>query len=534
MEPLRIAGTIAVFIITYIHIRSPLDDNIQVLISLGISFFVVWFVIATYGQIKAIRTSSPAPLWQATLNASLIQIALLIALVHLIFPFLIYLLIQIITGMVRPAEYEKIEKDFAENVVKFMQQTEMDKMRFQVTTQGISGVLVLTSLTIAYWIIGIPQIMQFIQFSIYIFIGYFLFALIFANMRKPKAAQIRWINPFAIAGSFVIIFTLYVAILRGQSELQIFPYLATIALFLILLWYFSYLSRREVTIEEGKDATGSQDRDLQMDTANMTMSWYFQILVRLQPIFLAIGLAQVTPEVVADMGGPMLYSWLQALLVTVAVILVMSIIFMVIWARNIRKPELVYEEDGKILKIAGTEGRDKYPTYRDQLAASALPYCVFIPAMVFALLTILGQSPQSITGISGVWFDILLYGLLAIILFGLLVQVPYRSGQMARLQPELKKLQKLEEKIEKGIIGNYNRSQQNPNAELQIIAGEMTLSRLKESRRQLKGQFVYKFNFLGETISSTDALSSVFGVIVTAIATGAGIVINLLLGVPAS
>lgn len=532
IEPLLTAGIVTTFVITYLQVRSPLAESTRVLISMAVSFLVSSIGIGIYIRIRGARRSGERLKWWSPLLISSTAILNLALTIHL---WIISLIIKVIVTLIMAVmsiakldEYEQTIQNAAKPLVEFIKRAEPDKPLF-IITAGIQGLLVLITLTAAYWIIGISHLTQFIQFSLYLFIAHFLFSLIFAGMRKPEAAQLRWINPFAIAGSFVIIFTFYVALYERQLMQQSVPYLV----FLLFLWYVCYLSRREVTIEEGKQATASKDRDFQIDMANYTIGWFYLLLVRLQPLFLMIGLSNAAPKAVDGLGGAMIYSWLRALLVTVIVMVVVGLTSLVIWARNIGKPELICTENSKTKRLAGTEGRDRYPTCRDQLAASALPYCIFVPVMVFAVLSLLGNSPLRIAGVTGVWLDALFYSLIALILFGLFVQVPYRNGRMARLKPEFEALRKLLRKIEKNIAGSYRSNSHDARTQLQIIAGEMTLRRLRDARREQRGRLIYKFNLFGESISSTDALAVIRGVIVTAVATGLALLINRLFQVPA-
>lgn len=532
INPLFATGIVTTFVITYLKVRLPMAESTGVLISLAVSYLVPSIVIGTYMKIRGALRSGEYLEWWSPLLISSTTILNLVVTIHLwvisLIINVIFTLIMAIRSIVELDMYEKTIQDAAKPLVEFLKRAEPDKPMF-IITAGIQGLLVLVTLTTAYWIIGVPQLTQFIRFSLYLFIAHLLFSLVFAGMRKEKeAAQLRWINPFAIAGSFVILFTFYVAVYQSEPIRQIMPYL----IFVMFLWYVCYLSRREVTIEEGKEATGSTDRDFQMDTANHTIGWFYLLLVRLQPIFLMIGLSNADPKAVGGLDGAMVYSWLQALLVTVIVMLVVGLTSLVIWARNIGTPELICFENGKKRHLAGTEGRDRYPAYRDQLASSALPYCIFVPAMVFAMLSLLGKTPLRIAGLTGVWLDALFYGLLALILFGLFVQVPFRNGRMSRLKPEFETLRKLSRKIEKNIAGLHRSNSPDGRTQLRIIAGEMTLRRLRDARQEQKGRLIYKFNLFGEGISSTDAIAVIRGVIVTALVTGLALLINQFFQVP--
>jgi hypothetical protein len=374
--------------------------------------------------------------------------------------------------------------------------------RFQIVLQSVSGSLLLALLLGVYWTIGVrgAALRSYLQFSSYLFLACVLFQLVFTGMRKPEPAQLRWINPFALAGSFAITFTFYVAIYGGDVARQTGTFLATVGTLLTILWYVSFLSRREVTIGEPRDAVGSTDGDFQIDTAQLVVAWFYKFVVLLQPLFLASQLLR-PPSIETDLAGVMVGSWLRALAATVIMITIVSLTFLAIWARNIAKDVLTVEEDGTEKPIAGTGGRDDYPVYREQLAVSALPYCVFVPAMVFGLLALVDRLPLRIAGTGGVWLDGLVFVLLVLTLNALFVQLPYRAGSAASLQERADAHRRLRDQIEGRIAAAHAVDVPRRSASLDIIAGELTLRRLHAASRELRAQQTFKFKVFGEDIS---------------------------------
>jgi hypothetical protein len=228
----------------------------------------------------------------------------------------------------------------------------------------------------------------------------------------------------------------------------------------------------------------------------------------------------------------MLHSWVQAVAAAAGLITIVVLTILAVWARNIGKDVLRDDIAGSGRPIAGVDGRDDYPAYREQLAASALPCCVFVPAMIFGLLELFGRLPLTIAGRSGFWLDALVYVLLAFGLAALFVQLPFQGGNSAWLRQQNDRLEKLRQKVTDRITAVHDTASPRPGAALEIIAGELTLQRLREASRELRAQQIFRFNLFGESISGADAVSFVRGLVVTAITAGAGVLINALFQVP--
>lgn len=533
IQPLFFAASATTFAIAYLRAQSPMHESIKVLISLAFSYGVIFLVAASYGLIRVARKSGEE-WWSPVATIPLLTLQNILT-VHL---WAVLLIIEGISlarkaywSIWKVGRYEEIVNKQAEPILRYLKQMQPDK-QMQLTTKGLQGTVMLVVLTVGYWFIGVSQLTWFIRDSTYLFIGYFMFELAFAGMRRPEAAQLRWINPFGLASSFVIIFSFYIGIIQGKLVLPITPYLGGAAAFLALLWYTSFLSRREVTIVEGKQAALSEDQDFQVDTARMTISWFYLLVGRLQPLFLAVNLATVKLGIMPHAADPMTNSWLDALFVTVILLLGAGLAYLIIWTRNIAKPRLSDVVDGLPRQIAGTDGRDDYPLYRDQLAASAVPCCIFMSALLFMILTMLNCPPHKLVGVTGAWFDILFYGLLILILFTLFVEVPYGHGQKAWFEPESERLKQLQHNIANYIVDSYEGKSQVTQNALRVIAGELTLKRLRQADSEQRGRLIYKLNVLGEGISGADALAFLRGLIVTAITAGAGFIINRLFQIP--
>jgi hypothetical protein len=346
-------------------------------------------------------------------------------------------------------------------------------------------------------------------------------------MRKlDEPAEHRPFNPFALAGTLIILFSFYISILLNHPERSA-TYLAASALFMGALWYFCYLSRRETTIEVAKEAYVSKDNDFQVDSANGLMILFSRLVWFLHPIFFAYGLNR------AGEASELVYvnAWLDSMKVIVIMTLVYALTCLFIWTRNVREPKL---------KIAGENNRPDYPEYRDNLAASALPYCIILPALVYAFLNLMGLSPIKIPALEGsIWIDISIYIALTLILIGLFIQLPYRRGAKAWKSPKLERLEEQMEGIKKDIENRRDKLVKSRSSVLAMktISDELTLNRMtgeidneKNSRK-----LTYNISWPGE-IEKDSALyfviSLVASAITTAIATNLDSFTDLLLKIP--
>ena len=379
----------------------------------------------------------------------------------------------------------------------------------------------------AYWLFGFRDNWGlFVAPAFLLVVANRMFSLLLIHMRKiDEPAQLRPFNPIALAGTLIILFSFYIAILLKHPE-QTTAYLLSSLLFLSVLWYFCYLGRREATIEVGREAFESKDYDFQVDSANGMLTIFSLLVWFLQPVFLAIGLSHR-----ADLSrGVYAGAWFDSMKVVLGMTLTYTLSCLFIWTRNIREPRL---------QVAGGK-RPDYPKYRDNLAASALPYCVIIPALVYAFLNLIGLSPVKLPGLEGnVWIDIAIHAALMLILIGIFIQLPYRSGAKEWKSPTLERLEEQLEHIKNDIASrreNLLRSRSSVIA-MKNISDELTLNRLEneiDSENKLK-KLNYSITWPGELGRDSAlyfVLSIIASAITTTIATNIDTITKLVLKIP--
>jgi len=342
----------------------------------------------------------------------------------------------------------------------------------------VANVASVILLAVSYWLFGFREnLVWFLAPAFLLIISSGLFSIVIYTRREVwNPAQDRPFNPVAMAGSLIILFSFYIALLLNHPE-QTTAYLVGSALFLGVLWYFSYLSRSETTIEIGRDtydppnssfSRANKDYDFQVDSANLILTLFSRLIWFLYPVFFALGVSH------AEGASKQVYinAWFASMKVVVVMTLIHVLTCLFIWTRNIRE---------KQLDVAGKNRRVNYPDYRDRLASSALPYCIIIPALLYAFLNLMGLSPISLPGLEGsTWLDITIYTALTLILIGLFIQFPYRIGAKAWNSPEHMALENQIKLIKEGIKERRENLVKSNSAgiAMQNISDELTLNRL--------------------------------------------------------
>jgi hypothetical protein len=448
-------------------------------------------------------------------------------------------------------------------------------------------------------------ITQYVVLAGILLFGNYGFAILLLYQRRPDPTQKRWINPVAFTGALIIILAFYIAILLGEANTTI-SYIGAVLLSVSVLWYFGFDSRTEATIEErdffresyapdvgvnaqtqltiialsflalfsalyavtptdlsaqwvaamvallvsvfffiflynllGQDVIEEDswqwtrgDGDFQIDSSQIILSSFAYFLLQLQPIFLAGGLVRYGVS-----SEAMVYSWQASLVATIILVSILLLACLRVWAANIL---------AKRLKLADQQPQVKYPEYRDLLAASALPYCVLIPALLFCIFHIYGWFPinrlvglQEDTQI----FNLLIYGAIGYGLMWIFIQIPYRRGVQDSDYPEFLRLKQYIENLREGIevrhgwsvVTDINHLESGKTSDtvtlaLQNIGDEMTLQRLNDEIKKAEPKRSYRLstpNFADPSLDSIFALG--FTLILTAITSAQQQIVELLL-----
>ncbi|MCC6299307.1 MAG: hypothetical protein IT314_08410 [Anaerolineales bacterium] len=457
----QVAAALVGFISGYIgQLEQP---NWKWVLGISLLLLVFFIVIGTIVCVPALAIIYSIGVWQIIRNKSQQQTASTDAIAR--------------TASSGKDEYQKILK-------------RMTSPKFRFVTDMIS----LLTFASAYWFFGFRSdwVLFVVPAVLLVFTNRF-FSLFLARWRKPdEKAQVRPINPFAFAGSLIILFSFYIALLLKHPDRPLSVYWTSSAIFLIALLYFSNLGRHEATIEVASDAIYSDDYDFQMDATEGSMDLFTKSLWISHPIFLALGLGRAGG--VNEGESLMVEAWFSAMIVAIVVSLIYSLTSLAVWARNIRAPRL---------SVAGVESRPEYPDFRDRLASSALPYCILIPALVYALSNLLEFTPSTLLGFkANLWLDIAIYASIAVFLFGIFVQLPYRSGAKAWKSPKLEALEAQVKILDKEIRERREQFAKSKTSAviMKNIADELTLYRLRSEIQESKTKK------LGYTISWTSEL----------------------------